>query len=127
MGVSIDAKLVLGWVVPYEGVKGWYAKQDDCDMEGADTWDFLYRAAEAVTEALPRGWALDYASPCFDGDVDEQYLFVTAESRGGDSSTLDDLLRAGRGDAATQAAEIAKAMGAENTDCVQVLALPHVW
>lgn len=126
MGIRNDAKLVVGWEISFKGLRQWCNEHGNCDMAVEDDWELLENMIENASEALPPGWFLEYASPYFDGGAEAQHLFVTATNN--NSSTLDDLLAAvGCKEAAKKAAEIAQAMGAEDTHRIHVSALPHIW
>jgi hypothetical protein len=132
MGVNNDARLVVGWQLPWHKLEPWLLAQGQrgCGAAGGaccahpDCWDVA---------AVPDGWYLGAASPHYDCPCDEYcfYLSLRGLSKGifEQTAAWNDVQAMLARPETQVAAALARDMGAREAspNTVQLVALPHVW
>jgi len=128
MGIDNDARLVVGWLLPWHDLKQWLLAKGEhgCSKDEGD----CCAHCECWDVELPAGWRLDSASPHFDCPCEEhQHYLSLAKIRAQKTTTLHDVQAALGRPETTQAAELARAMGARRASAKTAAfwALPHIW
>jgi hypothetical protein len=133
MGVDNDARLVVGWLLPWENLKRWLLERGQRGCSGND--DDCCGHYDCWMVELPAGWRLDSASPYFDCPPEEHQHYLSLDGiRGGDygtqhTATLNELQAALARPETVQAAALARDMGVRSAspNTVEIWALPHIW